>query len=125
MSERVKWITHDGRRILSANYSGLREDEYIKTMEEVKQILQKEPSNNIVLVMANVSDTHATGKVRDKGKEVAEAMDRFKGQAYAVIGVSGIMKVIAKTFVRSMYFANSEEDAKDYLVKQAQQLSQK
>jgi len=52
-------------------------------------------------------------------------MGKFKGQAYAVLGVTGIMKVIAKTFVRSMYFANSEEDAKDCLTKEAKQMAEK
>jgi hypothetical protein len=125
MSERVQWLNHNGYRILSADYSGLYEADYLKTMETVKQLLLKEPPNSIVLVMANVTNTHASGKVRDKGKEVAEAMGKFKGQAYAVIGVTGIMKVIAKTFVRSMYFANSEEDAKAHLVEEAKQIANK
>jgi len=58
MSERVKWINHEGHRILSADYSGLHEADYIKTMDEVKQLLLKEPLNSIILVMANVTNTH-------------------------------------------------------------------
>ncbi len=123
MSDRVKWIEHKGVRILSADYSGLPEDQYCSTMDEVTAILRNEPTDSVVLVMANVSNTHASNKVRDKGKEVSDAMNRFKATAYAVVGVTGLMKVIAKTFTSGMYFASSEEDAKEYLVKQAQSLS--
>jgi 2',3'-cyclic-nucleotide 2'-phosphodiesterase (5'-nucleotidase family) len=121
MGDRVKWITHKGVKMIYADYSGLPEAEYCSTMDEVTALLRSESSDSLALVMANVSNTHASNKVRDKGKEVAEAMDRFKGSAYAVVGVTGIMKVVAKTFVRSIHFADNEEAAKDYLVKQSQQ----
>ncbi len=125
MSERIKWIDHEGFRILSADYSGLPEAEYMNAMDEVKNLLESEPSDSIVLIMANVTNTKASGKIRNKGKEVSAAMDRFKGQANAVVGVTGVMKILAKTFVRSMYFAKSEDDAKGWLVTQANQPAQK
>jgi len=119
MKDRINWIDHMGYKILSADYSKLSEPDYIKTMEEVKDELDKLPSEETVLVMANVTGTKPSMKVRDKGKDVSNAMKRFKGEANAVIGVTGVMKVLAKTFTSGMYYAKDESDAKDWLVTQA------
>ena len=125
MSDRIEWVNHKGHKILFGNYSGASEDEYCATMDEMKKMLYSLPADMILLVMADVSNTHATGKVRDKGTEVSNAMGRFKGRAYAVVGVTGIMKVIAKTFVHSIHFVDNLEQAKDWLVEQAPKLAEK
>lgn len=108
-----------GYKILSADYSTLSEPDYIKTMEEVKDELDKLSSEETVLIMANVTGTKPSMKVRDKGKEISKAMKRFKGEANAVIGVTGVMKVLAKTFTSGMYYAKDENEAKSWLVTQA------
>ncbi len=125
MSDRITWVDHKGQKILFGNYSGSSEEEYCSTMDEMKNMLNSLSADTILLVMADVSNTHATGKVRDKGAEVSNAMGKFKGRAYAVVGVTGIMKVVAKTFVHSIHFVNNLDEAKDWLVEQAPKLAEK
>ena len=98
MSDRIKWTDCDGFTILSVDYSDLPEAEYLEAMEEVEQVLQAfqgEPSDSAMLIMANVTNTRATKKIRHGGKEISAALDGFKGHAYAVIGVTGVMKLLA------------------------------
>ena len=125
MSDRLKWITYKGQKIFCADYSGLEEAEYCGTMDEMCVILKTLPADTILLIQANVANTHASGKVKEKGAELTRAMERFKGSAYSVTGVTGIMKIVAKTFVKSINFANNEEEAKDWLVEQAGKLGAK
>ncbi len=122
MKDRIQWVDHMGCQILSADYSRLSEQDYIQTMEEVKDELDKLPPDQAVYIMANVTGTKPSMKVRDKGKQVSEAMNRFKGQANAVVGITGVMKVLAKTFTSGMYYAKDEDDAKDWLVAESKKI---
>lgn len=128
MSDRIKWTDCDGFTILSVDYSDLPEAEYLEAMEEVEQLLQAfqgEPSDSAMLIMANATNTRATKKIRHRGKEISAALDGFKGRAYAVIGVTGVSRLLARTFTSGIYFAYAEHDAKRWLVAQAKQLAQK
>jgi hypothetical protein len=126
MSERIKWTDYDGFIILSVDYSDLPESEYLETMEEVEQLLkalQGEPSDSAMLIMANVTNTRATKKIRNRGKEVSAVLDAFKGHAYAVIGVTGVARLLARKFTSGIYFAHTEHDARRWLVAQAKQIA--
>ncbi len=48
--------------------------------------------------------------------------DKTKGytKIRAVLGVTGVKKMIAKAIRRDIYFAESEEDAKEWIVKNSQ-----
>jgi len=124
MSDRIKWLDYDGFTILSVDYSDLPEEEYLEAMEEVAQLLQAfqgAPSDSTMLIMANVTNTRATKKIRQRGKEISAALDGFKGHAYAVVGVTGVSRLLARKFTPGIYFAHAEHDAKRWLVAQAKQ----
>jgi len=117
MGKRVSWIEHKGARILYVDYSGLPEKEFIQTIEEFKNELLKQAPGSVV-TLSNTANTYITEAVKEKFKELAERT-RGISKGTAGIGVSGFKKVLASLVKRDMYFADSLEEAKDWLAEQA------
>ncbi len=126
MSERIKWIECEGFDIMSVDYSDLPEDEYIDVAEEAIQLLralQGVPSDSTMLVIANIINTQATSTVVDKIRKTLAAVDGFRTHAYALVAERGILKQFAKVDLPGAYLTSSEQDARNWLLKQAKRLS--
>ncbi len=119
MDDRVSLIEHKGARILYVDYSGTCEEEFIETIEAFKNQLLKHPPGSVV-TLNNVADTRITDEVRKKFKELA-AQTKGISKGTATIGVTGFQKAIAILIKRDIYFADSLEEAKDWLAAQAKQ----
>ena len=125
MSERIKWIECEGYTIMSIDYSDLPEDEHVDTMGEVIQLLQAfqgAPSESSMLVMANVINTQITNRTIGKVRETCNVIGRFNKYAYAIVGEKGTLKQLIKIFTPSIYFTSTEQDARNWLVRQAKYL---
>ena len=121
MNDRIRWINHKGVDILYMDYSGLSEDEFVAMMLEIEAMLKDHPIDCFMPFLANVTNAHVTAKTAKVGRKISKTYERFtKGKAYAVVGVTGVQKVIARSFASTWYFARNEEDAKEYLVKAVQ-----
>lgn len=118
MGKNVQWITHKGKRILFLNAAGMREAEYAAAMEEMKQELLKE--RNGALVLVDATKTEMTTRTTNKGKEVAAATTAagIPDRPSVVVGLTGLQRAVAKLFGRGVYFADSIDKAKDWLVKE-------
>jgi methanogenic corrinoid protein MtbC1 len=118
VGKNVQWITHKGRRILFLNAAGMREAEYAAAMEEMKQELLKE--RNGALVLVDATKTEMTTRTTNKAKEVAAATKDagIPDRPSVVVGLTGLQRAVAKLFGRGVYFADSIEKAKDWLVKE-------
>ena len=120
MSKYVQWIEHKGKKILFNNYSGLEGEEYLRAIDETKQELLKQPVGSRVLTLTDTSNSRATVATKDKAKEQQAAIKEKRiVTCAAIVGVSGWQKVIAQLIRGDVYFAQSVEDAKDWLVEQA------
>jgi hypothetical protein len=111
---------------MSVDYSDLPEDEYIDVAEEVIQLLralQGVPSDSTMLVIANIINTQATSTIVDKIRETLAAVDGFRTHAYALVGERGILKQLARVDLPGAYLTGSEQDARNWLLKQAKRLS--
>lgn len=118
MGKYTQWTAHKGKRILFVNLAGLPEAEYIAGLEEMKQELLKDRSSPLVLT--DMSGTTWTAATVDKAKEVAGVIKR-SGIGYgpnAIVGLTKIQKAIAGLSVRLTYFADTMEEAREWLVKQ-------
>ena len=116
MSDRIKWIEYKGAKILYADYSNLEEDEYVTEIDNFeKELIKNKP--NSVLVITNTNNTYITSKINKRFKEMRE---KTKGisKASAVVGVTGVKKIIANAIRKDLYLARSIEDAKEWLIKQ-------
>jgi hypothetical protein len=117
MSGRVSWIEYKGARILYADYSGLSEQEGIEVIGEFQAELLKQPPGS-VFTLTNVSDFTITGEVKDRFRVLAEQSEGISKGA-ATVGVTGFKKAIAVLLRRDLHYADSVEEAKEWLAEQA------
>jgi hypothetical protein len=118
VGKHVQWIAHKGVKILFLNGRGLNEAENFAAQEELKQELLRDRSSPPVLV--DLSDTKMTQKTANKSKEVASATKAagLPDGPSAVVGLTGLQKSVAKLFGRGAHFADSIEEAEEWLVKE-------
>jgi hypothetical protein len=117
MKDRLSWIEHKGARILYVNYSGLSEDEFIETIGEFEEELLKQTPGSLV-TLTNMANVLFTDRARRKFKELAEQTQGISKGA-AAIGVTGFKKALAVLIKRELYYADSLEEAKEWLAEQA------
>ena len=117
MSNRVNLIEHRGTKIRYADYSGTSEEEFMKTIAEFEGELRKQTPGSVT-TLTNVTDTVVTGNVAKALKEMSKQTQGISIAA-AGVGITGFKKVIAAMVRRDLYYANSLEEAKDWLAKQA------
>jgi hypothetical protein len=117
MSDRLSWIRYKGARILYVDYSGTSEEEFIQTIEAFKNELLKQTPGSVV-TLSNMANTSITLKARDKFKELAE-QTRGISKGAASIGTMGFKKALAALIKRELYYADSLEEAKEWLAEQA------
>jgi len=118
MGKYAQWITHKGKRILFVNGARLSEAECLIAFEEMKQTILKEGTG--VLVLVDVSHLKMTKALVDKAKEATAATKAIgiKDKPNAVVGLTGVQKAVAQLFGREIHFADSVEEAKEWLVKE-------
>jgi hypothetical protein len=118
MAKYAQWITHKGKRILFVNGAGLSEAECLIAFEEMKQAILKEGVG--VLVLVDMTHLKMTKAVVDKAKEATAATKAvgIKDKPNAVVGLTGLQKAVAQLFGRENHFADTIDEAKEWLVKE-------
>jgi ABC-type dipeptide/oligopeptide/nickel transport system ATPase component len=109
-----KWIRHKNKRIFCTNYSGLNEQEYCRTADEARLVLEQEPENS-VLCVAIIDSGKITEGIRQKAREQREATRKHL-KALAAVGMKGPAKILAQLIYRDVYFAKNINEAMDWLV---------
>ncbi|MFC1501962.1 hypothetical protein ACFL6A_00950 [bacterium] len=118
MSEHVKWIDYKSISILFCNYNGLTGEEYTKAIEEQeKQVLDS--GKERVYVLLDVTNSHMSQESTQRAKDLEENI-KTKGitQVMALVGFSGIQRVIGRAIKRDIHFSKDLEDAKEWLLSQ-------
>ena len=114
----VQWTTRKGERILFVNVAGMREAEYIAALEELRQELLKE--RTMALVLVDLTKTRMTTATVNKAKEVSAATKAagIPFRPNAIVGPTRIQNSAADLSASKLHFADTVEEAKDWLVKQ-------
>jgi hypothetical protein len=114
MGQYVEVITHKGKEIVFLNMNGLQEEEQIKAIDEAEKLFQ---TKNNILNLTDVGNTVTSPAVRDRANQLhSNQKSRIKAQA--VVGVSGLKRMIAQGMNKDMYFAKTLDDAKEWLIQQ-------
>jgi hypothetical protein len=116
IDKHYKWMRHKNKRIFCTNYSGLNEQEYCRTADEARLILEQEPENS-VLCVAIIDSGKITEGIRRKAREQREATGKHV-KALAAVGMKGPAKILAQLIYRDVYFAPTLDEALDWLVEQ-------
>ncbi len=123
MEERVKWVTHKGKKILVIDYKDyqiekIKNDEYLKYLTEARKIINKQPLKSL-LIITDITDAGFTKKSNDAMREFARKNTPYV-KASAVVGVTGLKKVVITAIKvvtkRNLKIFDNIEDAKDWLV---------
>jgi len=117
-TNRIKWITHKGKRILFEDYSGLQGDEMLHVLHETQAVYKSLSAPVPVLVdLTNAgTDELFLEEIKRIGKEYEALIERIGN-----VGVTGAKKLLATAYHavtaqtnKSGYFSNME-DAKNFL----------
>ncbi len=117
--ERVKWIEANGKRILYADYSGLKTlDEMVTVMNELMRMANMSPGK--VLTMTNFRDATSSSEFMEMIKK-GDKEYQEKSEKTAVIGITGLKSVLYQGFLRvsgnkTVKACNTEEEAIAFLV---------
>jgi hypothetical protein len=119
MAKYVQFIVYKGKRILHTNAAGLEEGEFLLALEEMKQALLKEGVETLALT--DVTGLNMSKAFVNKAKEVNAAVEKTPGwgRPSALVGLTGLQKAVAQLFGRGVHYANTIEEAKEWLVKEA------
>ena len=117
MNERVYWVEHKGTRILVGDYSRLSGQDYVVAIQAFEDELAGQTPGSVCTISV-VTDSTVTTEVKDKFKEMSERTQGIS-KAASTVGLSGFKKALAVLIRKDLYWADSLEDAKDWLVEQA------
>ena len=110
----VEILPYKGKEIIYLNMNGLNEEQQLQAIDEADRIFV---TKNDILNMTDVSNTVTSPMVRERANQL-HANHRARIKAEAIVGVSGLKKMIAQGLNKNMYFAKSLDDAKEWLVQQ-------
>lgn len=117
-SERVKFIQHGGRNILLLNFVDCSASDVLNTITEAKQVIAAQPEGSL-LTLTDVTNARFNEDVTDRMKEFTAHNKPFV-KAGAIIGVSGIKKIIFEAVMmfskRRIHMFDDMNAAKDWLV---------
>ena len=118
--DRVRFVTHQGKQILLADYSGCTRQALLDILKESERIVLAQPPGS-VLTLADVTGVQVSKDVVDEAKKVA-VRERDRVKRAAIVGIESVPKVLfdsVRTFAAREYhtFATREE-AMDWLVKE-------
>ncbi len=114
----VKWISHNNKRILYADYRGMKTDEMIKQLEYEANMMLNE--NTKVLYLGNFEGTVIEPAFMRRANELGKKTEPLNEKS-AIVGVHGIKAVLLNTynmFTGGKLKAFPDEDrAKEFLTK--------
>jgi hypothetical protein len=118
--DRITYIDHKGKTIVYINFSDCRSRDVRPVIDDAKKILAHQTPGS-VLTLINVTEMMFDKKTKDMMQELA-THNRLFAKAEAVIGASGILKVIYDTILadkkNKIRLFDTQQAAKDWLAEQ-------
>ncbi len=118
MHDRLKWLDHNGKKILYNDYRNLAGDEMLKPIEDMSGEIASLGKKDLLILLdfrnsfANKANIEALRKSGERNKAFYKKT--------AVLGITGIKKIFLEMINRLTNIGakpfNSEEDAKNWLV---------
>ena len=120
MEERIRFITHQGKKILLIDFSHCSAEEILQLLPEVQEVITSEPRNS-VLALGDFTDSAVRRDAADRIKQTLVFYRPYVKHA-AWVGIEKIPKVFLdafKTFSqRELRPFKTREEAMHWLVKE-------
>ena len=124
MSDRINWVDHNGEKILIQDYSSLSGEKLIAEIGNAEKVILNSNEKHI-LTITDFTNARMSGNDRDRADQLMKnAKAKGINLITAAVGVTGIQRILCNTVVKGMYFAKDEQDAKKWLMKQADKVKQ-
>jgi hypothetical protein len=118
--ERVRFILHEGKRVLLIDNSGCSSREIIANYTECQRIVTAEPEHS-VLTLSDFTDAEVDRTALTRMKEVA-VLDRPHVKRAALVGVDSLQEAYYRSLmtfsVREFPTFKTREEALDWLVQE-------
>jgi len=117
---RVAFIEHEGKQILLHDYRGAAtEQELLAVLNEGPDALRRSAGG--VLLLADYTGIHVTGKYMETVKSLGREIIRDKAARTAVLGITGVKTILLSGYVfftgdQNTRAFDAEAEAKDWLV---------
>lgn len=115
VSVRLQAIEEQGKKIYYTDFSGLNEADFLVLLKKAMDRDMELPEKSLLL--QDISGTVLTDKIKveiDKGAVIAKR----KKYIFALLGITGIKRIVAQAINRNTFFTKDIEQAKDWLLKQ-------
>ncbi|MBN1780228.1 hypothetical protein JW948_03820 [bacterium] len=117
MDNRLKIRTENGVKIMFVDLSNLAPDEIVNIFPALNE---KAIENRIRLYIFDITNTHTTQEIKHASRASIDTIESKLGKiASALIGLTGIQKIIANAISKDQYFAKDEADAVKWVLEQA------
>ncbi len=97
LNERVQWINHNDKKILLADYSGLKGDDLMTVFAKSKQTQIN--AGKDVLLIVNFTGATANGEIVSALKQAGQELDKDMKRT-AVIGLTALHKIFYNGYIR-------------------------
>ncbi len=115
-SQRLRWISHNGVKIFFGDLSDLDSKGYYDVLLEVQNVYEQQAPQSILTIL-DISNSFISKESQALQKKITKlGISRHA----AVVGITGLKKILAQAVRTDLYWANSMEDAKDWIVKKDQ-----
>jgi len=117
---KISWIDHQGKRVLYADYRGLKGEDLIKILEDGKEIQQA--AGKDVLVITDFTGAVIDSKFVSEIKKIGTELDPDMKKA-AAVGLSAVQKILYNSYIRftgqhnKVKAFSTVEEALEWLVK--------
>ena len=114
----MKWVFHQGKRILYADIASQNTKELFDISERIKREVDKEPLDS-VRVLCNVKDGKTNSEINEEIKQLVKYIDPYVNMI-AVIGLGGLQNILFNSVVmftrtKKLTSKKSEDEALDFL----------
>nr|WP_320134022.1 hypothetical protein [uncultured Holophaga sp.] len=116
MSERIQAITHKGKSIIIVDNSNLTPAQIVANFPLFSKLAI---DRKIRRVCMDVTGTTTDESIKKAGAETHDKMNAALGHTYsAIVGIRGIQKILANAMQKGQCFAETREQALDWLAEQ-------
>jgi hypothetical protein len=117
MDDKVRFITHAGKKILHLDFARCKPDEALAIIATAKKVIAQQPAQSL-LTLTDVTDTRFSDAVAQEMKHFT-AHNRPYVRAAAVVGVTGLKRIIFEAVIafsgRKVTTFDTIEKAKQWL----------
>lgn len=101
------------------NFANYDEKQYLDGVDEMEKELLAQPKGSRIPLIIDVTNSNMTQVTSARGKKSVEVLGNAGVVSItAMVGITGLKKIIAQAISRDVHFANDMESAKEWVIAQ-------